>query len=85
MDSSQKLNPAYSGVKSKESYRHRSGVVAVPVIVEPVVVPVPPVVVPIEIADVQVAIMVAVRMGCHPCHYSLNVLGAVSYARATLA
>ena len=39
---------------------HRSRVVVVPVIVEPVVVPIPRTVVPIEVTDVEVAIGVAV-------------------------
>ena len=37
-----------------------SRVVVVEVVVEPVVVPVPPVVVPVEVADIQVAVRVAV-------------------------
>lgn len=85
MANSQKLNPAVSGVRSKESCTHRGGVVAVEVIVEPVVAPVPPVVVPVEVADVQVAIAVVVRMGCRPYHHPSNTLGAVSYPRAKLA
>ena len=39
---------------------NRRRVVVVEVIVEPVVAPVPPVVVPIEVADIQVAVRVAV-------------------------
>ncbi len=85
MVSSQKLNPVYSGVRSEESCTQRSGVVVVPVVVEPIVAPVPPVAVPIEVADVQVAIAVAVRMECRPNHCPSNALGAVSYSRATLA
>lgn len=72
-------------MRSEESCTQRSGVVAVPVVVEPVVAPVPPAVVPIEVADVQVAIAVAVRMGCRPCHHLLNALEVVSYPRAKLA
>ena len=85
MVSLQKLNPAVSGVRSEESCTQRRGVVAVPVVVEPVVAPVPPVVVPVEVADVQVAIAVAVRMRCRPCHHPLSTLGVVSYPRAKLA
>jgi len=85
MGSSQKLNPAVSRVRSEESCTQRSGVVFVPVVVEPVVAPVPPAVVPVEVADIQVAIAVAVRMECRPYHCPSNTLGAVSYSRATLA
>ena len=44
----------------KRVARHRSRVVGVPVIVEPIVVPDPLVVVPVEVTDVEVAIGVAV-------------------------
>ena len=41
-------------------------VVVIPVVVEPIVVPVPPVVVPIEVADIQVAVRVAVLYSLPP-------------------
>jgi hypothetical protein len=39
---------------------HRSRIVRVPVVLKPVVVPVPPVAVPVEVANIEVAVSVAV-------------------------
>ena len=44
----------------KRVAEHHSRVVRVPVIVEPVVVPVPPVTIPVEVANIEVAVGVAV-------------------------
>jgi len=44
----------------KRVAEHHSRVVRVPVVVEPVVVPVPPIAVPVEVANVEVAVSVAV-------------------------
>lgn len=52
----------------------------VPIVVEPVIVPVPPVAIPVEIANVQIAVRVAVYIKCLPCHCLLNTLEAVSYS-----
>lgn len=46
--------------RNEEIFGHRSRVVVVPVVIEPVVVPVPPVVVPVKVTHVEVAIGVAV-------------------------
>lgn len=46
--------------RNEEVCERRSGVVSVPVVVEPVVVPDPLVSVPVEVTDVEVAIGVAV-------------------------
>jgi len=46
--------------------RESCGVVVVEVVVEPVVVPVPPVAVPVEVADIQVAVRVAVLYSLPP-------------------
>jgi hypothetical protein len=55
-----KTPPPYRQRRNEEVCKRRSGIVSVPVIVEPVVVPDPLVSVPIEVTDVEVAIGVAV-------------------------
>lgn len=46
--------------RNEKICEHRSGVVDIPLVVEPIVVPVPPVLVPVQIPHVQVAVRVAV-------------------------
>lgn len=48
------------------SRRHRSRIVAIEVIVEPVEVPVPPVAIPVEVTHVQVVVRVAVACNVPP-------------------
>ena len=52
--------PHIIGGETKLVAENRRGVVAVPVVIQPVVVPVPPVAVPVQITNVEVAISVAV-------------------------
>lgn len=58
--------------RNKERCEQRRGVVAVPVVVEPVVVRLPATLVPVPVADVQIAVPVAVCIGCHPYHCPSN-------------
>ena len=46
--------------RNEESCETRGRVAGVPVVVEPVIVPVPPVAAEVQVADVQIAIRVAV-------------------------
>ena len=55
-----KTLPTNSEERNKENSTQSRRVVAIPVVVEPVVVRVPPVVVEVEVTHVQVAVRVAV-------------------------
>jgi hypothetical protein len=59
-DSLLKTQPRQGEVRNEKSFGKHSGVVVVPVVVEPVGVPVPPVAVSVEVTDVEVAVPVAV-------------------------
>lgn len=72
-------------MRSETSCGDRSGIVVVPVVVEPVVVPVPAVVVPVQVADVQVVVRVAVAYEMPSVPLPDLMSRAVSYPRAKLA
>ena len=76
MDSSQNKTRPYheAWARSEEICAQSRGVVVVPVIVEPVVVPVPPATVPVEVTDIQVAVRVAVAYGVPSISPSLEAL-----------
>ena len=52
--------------RNEESCEQSRGVVGVPVVIEPVVVPVPPIAVPVEVTNIEVAIRVAVAYKVPP-------------------
>lgn len=72
--------------RNEESYgQHHGNMLAVPIVVEPIVVPVPLVAVPVEVKHIAVAIRVAKYcIKRRPCHYPLNSLGAVSYSTSIM-
>ena len=74
--------------RNEENSTQSRGVVAVPVVVKPVVVPVPPAFVKVKVTDVQVGIRVAVACRAPsvppPFEYSLGCIVFVSYTHLAL-
>lgn len=76
-----KTPPARSQGRNEESCENSRGVVDVPIVVEPVVVPVPLAVIEVEVQNVAVAVRTAKDcMRRRLCHHLSSALKAVSYS-----